>query len=146
MRPTWLIAGRVAASGWVDPCEAPELDRAGIRAVLSLTEDNPFVDGPPEGIRHLHVPIPDMSAPEPDDLERAVDFVREEYHGGRPVLVHCLAGLGRTGTVLACFLVAEGRSAGEAIAEVRAARPGSLEVPEQEDCVRAFRPREGGHG
>jgi len=83
--------------------------------------------------------VPDMTAPGPAVLRRAVGFIRKRLAGGRGVLVHCAAGYGRTGTVLACWLRSEGRSAEEAIALVRAARPGSVEVPEQEDCVHAFR-------
>ena len=54
------------------------------------------------------------------------------------VAVHCLAGRGRTGTVLAAYFVHRGLSAREAIQKVRDLRPGSIEVPEQEDAIRAF--------
>ena len=54
------------------------------------------------------------------------------------VAVHCLAGRGRTGTVLAAYFVHRGLPAREAIQKVRDLRPGSIEVPEQEDAIRAF--------
>ena len=57
------------------------------------------------------------------------------HDGGHGVLVHCFAGLGRTGTILACFLVAQGMDAAEAIAHVRTRRPGSVEVYSQEFLV-----------
>ncbi len=140
MSITWLIEERLAASGMIHPDEIPRLRERGIGAVLSLSRRSPFPDGPPEGIEHLHLPVTDMTAPRPEDLERAVRFLRRHIDAGRAALVHCGAGLGRTGTVLACFLVAEGRDPEEAIRMVRRARPGSIETLEQEETVRTWRP------
>lgn len=53
--------------------------------------------------------------------------------------VHCALGFGRTGTMLACYLVKErGLAAGDAIAEIRHLRPGSIETHEQEKAVFQF--------
>jgi len=61
-------------------------------------------------------------------------------------VVHCLAGLGRTGTVAACLLVTRGRTAGESIAAVRAVRPGSVQSQAQADFVEAFAAYHAGGG
>ena len=55
---------------------------------------------------------------------------------GDRVLVHCAAGLGRTGMLVAKLLVLHGVSAEEAITQVRSARPGTIETEAQADWVR----------
>ena len=57
------------------------------------------------------------------------------------VAVHCTAGLGRTGVVLACYFTAKGLTAQNAIARVRRMRPGSVETDEQAEAVEQFAKR-----
>ncbi|GGA24857.1 hypothetical protein CYANOKiyG1_40520 [Okeania sp. KiyG1] len=57
---------------------------------------------------------------------------------GQIVVIHCKAGLGRTGTVAACCLVALGYSAVEAIAKVRQTRQYTIKTKQQENFVFRF--------
>ena len=80
-----------------------------------------------------------MGVPEPNDLLAAVDFIHRRLTHDEPVLVHCLAGLGRTGTILASYLVKyQNMSADEAIQKVREQRPGSIQSYPQEEIVFQF--------
>lgn len=110
-----------------------------IRAIVSLTEsplDKPFIEE--FGFRYLHLPVTDFMPPSPGQIEEFLRFLRAAEADGIAVVVHCGAGLGRTGTLLACALVSRGLAAGEAIDQVRTLRPYSIETIEQEDCVRRF--------
>jgi len=98
------------------------------------------------GIEVVHFPIPDLCAPPPDAMERFADLVSailDSVRAGKTVVIHCRGGIGRTGTVAACCLVALGYGANEAIERVRAVRPGSVEMPEQEDWVARFADEKG---
>jgi protein-tyrosine phosphatase len=84
-------------------------------------------------------PMPDGSTPrdvaEMDEILAAIDAARERTD----VAVACMGGVGRTGTVAACALVADGWDPASAIAEVRRVRhPTAVETAEQEAFVEAF--------
>jgi atypical dual specificity phosphatase len=83
-------------------------------------------------------PVPDFTPPEPDQIQRMIEFIDEQTEASRPVVVSCYAGIGRTGTVLACYLVHRGREPAEAITMLRELRPGSIQTPEQEAAVYAY--------
>lgn len=91
------------------------------------------------GLRSLWFPIADVSVP--SDLEATcalVDGIVEYMSRGETIVVHCMGGLGRSGTIAACCLVARGHAPREAIRMVRSARPGAVEVASQEDFVARF--------
>jgi len=93
----------------------------------------------PEGLKHLRMPIPDGGTPD-EAWERrwAADgrVVREVLARGGKVCLHCMGGLGRTGMIAARLLVEFGLAPDEAIAQVRAARPGTIETAGQVRYIR----------
>ena len=128
---SWVLPGRLAGMGFPSAMDGPPLVDAGIRGLVSLTERTPEI----EGIEVLRVPIADMTSPTVKQLDRAVQFARDTLETGGGVVVHCAAGVGRTGTVLAAYLVREGWGVAQAIEYVRALRPGSIETRGQEESV-----------
>lgn len=124
---SWFRDGILAASGIpATRRSAAWLAGEGIESVLTLTERIPeSIAGDGFTIRHVAMRN-GMPAP-PERLSEAVDFLVKQLELGRRSLVHCVSGRGRTGMVLAAYLVAaEGRSAADAVREVSTRRPGSL--------------------
>ena len=84
--------------------------------------------------RYRHIPVVDETAPTQTQVDEFVAFVDEMLDQGQAVLAHCRGGYGRTGTMLACYLVSRGWGAEEAMT-VRARRPGSIASRVQQACV-----------
>jgi ADP-ribosyl-[dinitrogen reductase] hydrolase len=97
----------------------------------------------PAGITHFHLPIPDCGTPDEaweQAWAEAGARIRSLLQDGGRVVIHCLGGLGRTGTIAARLLVEFGMDPEAAIRTVRAARPGAIETAGQEAYIRRQRP------
>ncbi len=131
----WVIEGELAAFSALALRDLDFLAEEGIGAIVSLTEELPRELAAARRFRVLHLPVEDMTPPETEQIERYVEFVDQAVRGGVGVGTHCLAGLGRTGTMIACYLVSRGMGAEEAIDRVRRVRPGSIQTELQERAV-----------
>jgi atypical dual specificity phosphatase len=131
----WLFENKLAAMAYPQSEVAfTLLYQIGIRAVLNLAEA-PYETPHTLGLLTRHIPIADFTAPTLQQAKEAVTVISTCLDRNMPVAVHCLAGLGRTGTILACYLVGIEMPANNAIISIREWRPGSIEVPEQEAVV-----------
>lgn len=135
---SWIREGAVAGMGFPGPDAWAALADQGVGAVLSLTERAPQGDPAKAGLETLHVPLRDFGTPDTETLRTCTTWIDAQIAAGRPVAVHCMAGQGRTGTILAAWLTQQGLSATEAVAEVRRLRPYSIETRGQEQAVAAF--------
>lgn len=138
VRPGQLLAG--CYPGDIDPDEATSrlggLLRCGVTHVVNLMEEHEhdffgrlFADyhlaleqlaaQQARPIACLRRAIPDMAVPSPDKMRLTLDFLDATIQAGGVVYVHCLAGKGRTGTVMGCYLVRHGLTGDQALARLQ---------------------------
>jgi atypical dual specificity phosphatase len=133
----WIVEKEVGGmSHPYSPEDFHFLKESAIDVIVSLTGSGPdreLAERFRMRVHHFH--IPDMDIPSIATMDSIADAIDTELKEGRRVAVHCGAGLGRTGTVLACYLVSRGEPADTAIATVRRKRPGSIETLDQERFV-----------
>lgn len=109
--------------------ELPELWDLGIRSVaclLGMRGDRYVYQA--AGFQFLCLPIANGGAPDEESLGT---FLKFYHHAPRGIAVHCEAGLGRTGTMMAAALISDGLSPSAAIAHIRSIQPGAIETKRQ---------------
>lgn len=140
----WLIPGQLGGSpmpGIVDDIDRDldALERVGLSTLITLTEKTlPEPKLRARRIEPIHFPIVDMEAPE---LVAAADLCRlveVRLDDGKVVVMHCKAGVGRTGTMLASYLIWKGATAREALARVRGVNPRWVQSTQQEEFLEEF--------
>jgi|TARA_B110000014_G_scaffold201119_1_gene150706 atypical dual specificity phosphatase len=133
---SWLIEGKLAGSAIpTSKDEIKWMQEEGVKSIVTIREE-PLDEDWTAGMNYLHVLSDDMGVPSFDDLKSSVDYIDKRIQNKEPVMVHCLAGLGRTGTILACYLIKyEKMSAIDAIQHVREKRHGSIQSFVQEEMI-----------
>lgn len=135
---SWILEGSLAgAQGPTNPEDLLFFKRNEIQALVRM--ETRTISGEPWDLVELFEPVPDFTPPNLDQIQRMVKFIEAQIETWkRPVVVTCAAGIGRTGTVLACYLVSTGYAPKEAIQFVRGLRPGSIQTRPQEAAVHDY--------
>lgn len=146
----WVIPGQLAGTPWPGIVQAPEYDlsalqHVGVTDLFTLTEypyDYKLAEA--YGIRCLHSPMPDMHPPTEEQAVEICQQIDQMLAAHRVVAVHCRAGLGRTGTVLAAYRLwqAQGRlSALKALEDIRRIEPMWVQSQSQVEFLEQFATR-----
>lgn len=129
-------------------CDLLSLQKQRVDCIYCFQEDDEFWRFvPPEdllerreavealGIHFVSYPIEDFKAPELVLAKEIVESLASELRLGKTVILHCLAGLGRAGTLAACLFIHTGMSGDSALQLIRWLRPGAVQSLEQEALI-----------
>ena len=143
-RPTnfsWVIEDGLAGSGMpMTYSQFIWLIRTGIKAIVTIREvPLPSKWLANKAIDYFHLKVEDYGAPSLSGMDTTVNYVQEHINDGKPVMVHCAAGRGRTGTVLAAYFLKNfNLTAEQAIKKIRDLRPGSIQSLAQEKAIEMY--------
>jgi atypical dual specificity phosphatase len=114
--------------------------KKGIKSVFTIREyPLPSSWFPDCDMDYRHLNVENYGAPAVDVLDDAVDYIGNEIRNGKPLMVHCNGGRGRTGTLLAAYLMKkEGLPADQAIQKVQEIRGRRIRRKKQLDTLREY--------
>lgn len=144
---SYAVGPRFLAGRHPERSEVEALVAAGTTYFLDLTETGerePYVPDLPQGVTGRRMPIPDFSIPDVRGMRQILDELDAALQAGHRVYLHCFGGLGRTGTVVGCYLVRHGLAGDAALARIRQLRteagcsPESPETEAQRAMVRTW--------
>jgi atypical dual specificity phosphatase len=137
---SWIIEDKLAAMPFPSTEDAYViLQQLGIKVILNLAE---YLDDTPllSAFNVYNIPIASFKAwghnpPTLQQMHQAVSIIQTSLKSSQPVVVHCVHGLGRTGTIIAGYLTTCGYTAQEAIDYIRTLRAHFIETEEQEEVI-----------
>ena len=140
----WVVPGRLLAGeypgAWQKADARAKLGRlldAGVTDFINLTEAGEYglkpyayllpAEAARRGtiVAHHRRQIPDMGTPTADEMESILETIDELLAAGKTVYVHCYGGIGRTGTVVGCYLARHGMAGAEVLEQIARWREGT---------------------
>jgi atypical dual specificity phosphatase len=146
-RPTnfsWVIEDKLAGSSMpMNYSQFLWVMTHGVKAIVTVREvplpSKWFSNGNGDDVDYFHLRVEDYGAPSLEEIDNTIDYIQQQISNKKPVMVHCAAGRGRTGTILAAYLIKkENLTANQAIKKIRSMRPGSIQSDRQEMALYVY--------
>lgn len=113
------------------------LTQAGIKSIVCLLEDNSNIKNyKTNGFESLWLPVADNEAPTFEQVEKLVKFIDEQNQKNNSVAIHCQGGRGRTGTLIASYLISKGATFEDAMNRIDEKQPSAIKKEFQINFLR----------
>ncbi|UCC21094.1 MAG: dual specificity protein phosphatase family protein [Promethearchaeota archaeon] len=134
---TWIIKGKLAASWWPDANLFERYKKEGIKIIIKCSEFDNRKDISTD-FKYFHINIPDFGTPTDAQLTKFLEYTDEFGANKDPIVVHCVAGCGRTGIMIVAWAAFNGYipEGLDPVKWIRKLRPCCLETKEQMDLAR----------
>ena len=132
--------------------ELKNFQQVNCSGIVSLVEDNEFEKMYEKklfvheiynnNLNWFHLPIVDLKAPDhkfKDKWQTTKSLLKNELIDGKNIVIHCMGGKGRSGTIAAILLIEFGDINKDVINIVREKRKGAIETKEQENFILSYR-------
>jgi len=131
----WIEKGKLGGMPSPTRKDLKMLKEMGIKNIINLLETSRGDLYTDMGFNNIHIPVPDMFAP---TMGQALKFIEFINNSNGPTVAHCLAGRGRTGTMLAIYEIYMGKTSKEAIQSIRKENPYAIESISQAQFLDQF--------
>ncbi len=133
----WIVKGKIAASWWPDPYMFDLFRREGIKVIVNCSEFDNRSDVP-DDFKYYHFNIPDYGVPTETQIEKFLQITKKHEDKGQSIVVHCVAGCGRTGQMLVAYAAHNGLISNheDPVRWIRSKRKCCLETEEQKEFAR----------
>ncbi|MFX1303095.1 MAG: dual specificity protein phosphatase family protein [Promethearchaeota archaeon] len=134
---TWIIKKKIAASWWPDMSLIKRYKEEKIKVVINCSEFDNRNDIQND-FKYYHINISDFGTPTDSQLEKFLDITSKYGANGDPIVVHCVAGCGRTGIMIVAWATFNGYipKGLDPVKWIRKFRPCCLETKEQMELAR----------
>ena len=134
---TWIVKNKLAAGWWPENREIEIYKKEGIKVVINCSEfDNRQEIS--KNFKYYHIDVPDYGVPTNKQLEQFIAICDKHGRNNESIVVHCVAGCGRTGQFIVAWAAYNGflPDGIDPVKWIRKLRPCSLETKEQMDLAR----------
>ena len=134
---TWIVKGKMAASWWPDSSVFQRYKKEGIKVIINASEFDNRKDIP-DHFTYYHINIPDYGIPTDNQIKKFLEISSNHLSKNEPLVVHCVAGCGRTGQLIVIWAAYNGYipNGMDPIKWIRKLRRCCLETKEQMELAR----------
>jgi protein-tyrosine phosphatase len=134
---TWIIKNKMAVSWWPEASVFEIYKKEGIKVIINCSEFD-YKKEVPKGFQYHNINIPDYGTPTESQLKTFFEITRKCEENRETIVVHCVAGCGRTGIMIVAWAAYNGYIPDglDPVKWIRKLRPCCLETKEQMELAR----------